>query len=339
MGYRAREAAREREFESSEAEAERLGRLTEIEAQSKADRGRQVRSPIAANVVTPAAETPYFPEEREKGPLGEMMRAGPGELQKIYDRMPAEERPIEAIRGTERTFWSPGTKQEYGDLRSAMTGFRQRPEAEKARTSSAGGGMTAHQSATLGQKEREFGFKKSQDRAAFIDDALANRFAATLANGGQPTANQTTSETAKADNRWIKAHVHGKEARAMIAQNPTELRRDDVTGEEMWYNEYGEPIDMIGGGQEQVGGEVPPPGGEVPPPGGEVPPPGGEEVLSWGDGSAAARLRKQFERENAAPLIGSKTLGAFREAMGNRRMSPPVEEPSRLRGYMSGSYR
>ncbi len=314
--------AEKRGFKRDMADASAKSRMEEIT--HKAEETARLSRPGGVT-ETPSEAVPYLPESKERGPMGDIMRASPQELGKIYEGMPVEERPVEVIRGTERTYWNPQTKKEYGSKRVAMTGFRQRPEAERARASSAGGGMTAYQTATLGQKERESGFKESQAKLEFISEGLKSRFAAMAAIGKQPNENQITSESAKLRNQWIKAHYSKKEARAMIAQNPTELRRDDVTGEEMWYNEYGEPVDMIGGGQEQVGGEVPPLGGE--------------EVLSWGDGSAAARLRKQFERENAAPLIGSKTLGAFREAMGNRRMSPPVEEPSRLRGYMSGSYR
>jgi hypothetical protein len=111
----------------------RAGRLAEIKEREE---GALKRARIAAaagkklpmaGIETPAATVPFLPESREKGRLGDIMRASPEELESIFERMPETKRPVETIRGTERAYWSPGTKQEYGDLRTAMTGFKQRP--------------------------------------------------------------------------------------------------------------------------------------------------------------------------------------------------------------------
>lgn len=110
-------AARLAETATREAGATRRARVAATPGRSVATR----------SVATPRAEAPYLPESLKEGRLGDIMRASPKELEAIYERMPEGERPIETIRGTERAFWSPGTKQEYGDIRTAMTGFRQRP--------------------------------------------------------------------------------------------------------------------------------------------------------------------------------------------------------------------
>ena len=128
-------ARRTSHWENQKLDARRrANRLAEIDA---AAAGQNERARIAASVATarptmgatetPAAEVPYLPESRRSGRLGTIMQAGPKELRKMWEEMPAEEAPIETIRGTERAFWSPGTKQEYGNLRTAMTGFKQPP--------------------------------------------------------------------------------------------------------------------------------------------------------------------------------------------------------------------
>lgn len=43
-------------------------------------------------------------------------------------------------------------------------------------------------------------------------------------------------------NEWIKANYSPKEAKALIARSPVELRQNKKTGEMRWYNEYGKPI-------------------------------------------------------------------------------------------------
>lgn len=63
--------------------------------------------------------TPYQHQEK----LETIMRATPDELQKIKAGMPVGDRPIEVIRGSKRSFYSPGTDEEYSSLRDAMTGL------------------------------------------------------------------------------------------------------------------------------------------------------------------------------------------------------------------------
>lgn len=111
-------------------EEKRVSRLPEIEAEQAGltERARIAATPIERKpVATPRAEAPYLPESLKEGRLGDIMRASPKELEAIYERTPEAERPVHLIRGAEESYFSPGTRQEYGDLRTAMTGFRQRP--------------------------------------------------------------------------------------------------------------------------------------------------------------------------------------------------------------------
>ena len=229
-------------------EEKQAGRLAETAAREAGltERARIAatpKEPVATRrpAAAPRAEVPLFPERLEEGPLGEIMRASPRGVQAAYERMPIEERPIELIRGTERTYWSPGTRQEYGDLRTAMTGFQQRPEAERADVTTATG-MTPYQTATLGLKSEELGFKQSQAELDYITKGLETRFASMADIGQQPTQDQITMQTGVLRNEWIKTNYSPKEARALIAKNPVELRQNKKTGEMRWYNEYGKPI-------------------------------------------------------------------------------------------------
>lgn len=111
------------------AQTERMGMLAEAEA-LKAAGERDFLTKGRTSTAGPApAKIPYLPEEHREGRLGDIMRASPGELEKIFERMPTSERPVHAIRGTKQSWFSPGTKREYGDLRTAMTGFRPQPAA------------------------------------------------------------------------------------------------------------------------------------------------------------------------------------------------------------------
>ena len=144
IGVGARIRAEKRAFRKEEAEALARSRMAEIERQGEfALRATEKLEPASSRLSTarPVSEVPYLPESRERGRLGDIMRASPEELRGIYGRMPAEERPIHTIRGTEQAYWSPGTRREYGSLRTAMTGFRpqttaarlEEAEAEKVR--------------------------------------------------------------------------------------------------------------------------------------------------------------------------------------------------------------
>ena len=223
--------AERRIFEAEKAEASALQ-----QREKTADVGR-------AAMISPAPKptVPYLPEREEEGPLGEIMKAAPTGVQTAYERMPIEERPIELIRGTERTYWSPGTRQEYGDIRTAMTGFKPRPEAER-RDVGVATGMTPYQQATLGLRGEELGFKQSQAELDYITKGLETRFASMADMEQQPTQDQITSETGKLRNEWIKANYSPKEAKSLIAQTPIELRPNKKTGELRWFNAYGKPI-------------------------------------------------------------------------------------------------
>lgn len=116
--YGARLRKERREFEIEKAKTVSEARLAEI---NRAVKAKKVEAPAT---LTPA---PYLPVSREEGRLGDIMRAAPEELGVTYEETPTAQRPIEVIRGAERTYWSPGTRREYGTLREAMTGFRARP--------------------------------------------------------------------------------------------------------------------------------------------------------------------------------------------------------------------
>ena len=150
FGMGARIRAEKRGLKEEEARALAMSRMAEIESEGKfalraiektAEESARLSTARPVSTARPAPEVPYLPESREKGRLGDIMRASPEELRGIYERMPTEERPIHTIRGTEQAYWSPGTRREYGSLRTAMTGFRpqttaarlEEAEAEKTR--------------------------------------------------------------------------------------------------------------------------------------------------------------------------------------------------------------
>jgi hypothetical protein len=59
--------------------------------------------------------------------------AGADAREKFVEGLPADRRPIETIRGTERTYWSPRTKQgKYGTALEAAFGVRHKQEAATA---------------------------------------------------------------------------------------------------------------------------------------------------------------------------------------------------------------
>ena len=133
FGIGARIRAEKRMFRKEEASALARSRMAEIEKRGEfALRAIEKPEHTSSRLSTarPISEIPYLPESRERGRLGDIMRASPEELRGIYERMSAKERPVHIIRGERQSYLSPGTGQEYGDLRTAMTGFRQRPAAE-----------------------------------------------------------------------------------------------------------------------------------------------------------------------------------------------------------------
>lgn len=316
---------------------------TEAEAQRKA---RTARPEITPTSQQPVARpmTPYLPETEEEGPLGEIMRASPAGVQTAYERMPMEERPIELIRGTERTYWSPGTRQEYGDIRTAMTGFQPRPEAER-RDIATTTGMTPYQTASLGLKAEELGFKQSQAELDYITKGLEARFASMADIGQQPTQDQITMQTGVLKNEWIKANYSPKEAKSLIARNPVELRQNKRTGEMRWYNEYGKPIkaETVAAAEADIEQSfVTSPStfdtrAEIAPVS-KISAHDSVQKTAEQRAKVAEKLRRIYEEENLPPIIGEESIRRFMEAWSKREKSPYVEAPERLKGYAGSRY-
>ena len=224
--------AERRIFEAEKAEASALQ-----QREKTADVGR-------AAMISPAPKptVPYLPEREEEGPLGEIMKAAPTGVQTAYERMPIEERPIELIRGTERTYWSPGTRQEYGDIRTAMTGFKPRPDAER-RDAGVATDMTLNQKVIAGLAERKFGFEQSQAMLDYVDEKVESAAILMRDKGKVLTQDQTILKRGKASVDWINAtNISDADKRAMISQIPYERGKKDKTGEILWYNAYGKPV-------------------------------------------------------------------------------------------------
>ena len=273
FGVGARIRAEKRVFKEEEARELARSRMAEIERRGELAL-RAVEKPERASsrlsTARPISEVPYLPESREKkGALADIMRASPKELENIYERMPEGERPVHIIRGERQSWFSPGTNQEYGNMRTAMSGFKQRPASarseerqtttketglmsrasmreaglmDRARMEGKAGGMTLYQAGTLGQKKKEFKFEQSQAELDFINKGLKTAFDPVRAMGKVPTKDQTISQTGILRNQWIKAYYSPDEAAELIAKNPVELRKNKKTGKLRWYNEYGEPV-------------------------------------------------------------------------------------------------
>lgn len=322
--------AERRIFEAEKAEASALQQRKET-----ADVGR-------AAMISPAPKptVPYLPEAEEEGPLGEIMKASPAGMQTAYERMPIEERPIELIRGTERTYWSPGTRQEYGDIRTAMTGFKPRPEAER-RDAGVATDMTLNQKVIADLAERKFGFEQSQAMLDYVDEKVESAAVLMRDKGKALTQDQTILKRGKASVDWINAaNISDADKKAMISRIPYERGKKDKTGEILWYNAYGKPVKTEPTVRADVEPETLP---EVPTPtldDREMPTPGlSEEKLAAVTKTAAqraavaARLREIHEKKTQPPMIGARTLGKFKKAWGEREESPYVETPAGLRGY------
>jgi hypothetical protein len=82
--------------------------------------------------------------------------------------------------------------------------------------------------------------------------------------GQQPTQDQITMQTGVIRNEWIKANYSPKEAKALIAQNPIELRPNKKTGELRWFNAYGKLIKAETTARATEVDTIPPPLPEVP---------------------------------------------------------------------------
>ena len=323
--------AERRIFEAEKAEAKALQ-----QREKTTDVGRAAMIPPA-----PKPTVPFLPETEEEGPLGEIMKASPAGIQTAYERMPTEERPIELIRGTERTYWSPGTRQEYGDIRTAMTGFKPRPEAER-RDVGATADMTLNQKVIADLAERKFGFEQSQAMLDYVDEKVESAAVLMRDRGKELTQDQTILKRGKASVDWINAaNISDADKRAMISQIPYERGKKDKTGEILWYNAYGKPVkaeptiraDVEAGPSPEVSAPTFDDDRAIPAPGLS------EEKLAAVTKTAAqraaiaARLREIYEKETQPPMIGARTLGKFKKAWGEREEPPYVETPAGLRGY------
>lgn len=189
----------------------------------------------ASSPVYSEAEVPYLPEDREKGRLGNIMKASPEELRGMYERMPEEERPVHLIRGERQSYFSPGTRQEYGDLRTAMTGFRQRTEPKEAK----GKMLTPYQAEQLRRGDKEFTFKVNQAR----DKAVSEGMAPWLESKEGYNSNKLQQEVKSNElmNAFDFANLPEEEARANAENRGIELKTNKA-GKERWYNVFGRPI-------------------------------------------------------------------------------------------------
>ena len=218
-----------------------------------------------ARVPVPRAETPYLPEDRERGSMGKIMQASPEELRGFHERMPVQDKPIHMIRGTQQSYFNPNTRQEYGDLRTAMTGFKPRSAGLKSEERRATAGLKSQErrateaeagqmsrvtlgaerdffkeQATWNKGERDFDFKVNQARSKSIEKQLE------LWLGGEGFKSSVAQQEIKSNdlaNKWDEANLSPDKARALISTRPVKLRRNKRTGEERWFNAYGEIIE------------------------------------------------------------------------------------------------
>lgn len=297
--------------------------------------------PTSTN-ITPADRVPILSKEQEAGRMGEILRASPSELQQAYDKTPEAERPVHIIRGTQQSWANPQTGQEYSDMRTAMTGFKSRGDTMKT------GGITEYQKETLSQKDREFKFKQNKERDAAVDKKMIHWDATT---GFEKTQIERDVEVNQSLNEWDDANLPPIEAEKSKAERGVELRKNKRTGEEKWFNVFGKPI--AGSGESVVEGlqenivEEPQIEGRQEGVEGRQQIEGQKEGAIEGEtdgealtvstvaksGEIASRLRKKYEAENKAPMMGARTVANIRERFSDREPSPNVESPIGLRGY------
>jgi hypothetical protein len=255
---------------------------------------------LGASIETPAAEVLYLPESREKGRLGEIMRASPKELEAIYEKMPETERPVEAIRGTESTYWSPGTRQEYGDLRTAMTGFKQPP----AEATAAGRLSAAIQGQARTQMFEDYDIKTTAMFSPHITrgpegEEMIPDWARELYSAGKAMS----LEDPEGAIRYVEKEIAKRE------QTQGRLDRLNAMSDE----ELATYEQSLMGEPEKVA-----PSAAV------TPTPLSAVTPKKKPGEAAARLRAEYEKEYPTPRIGAETLGRVGEAWKARRESPYV---------------
>lgn len=287
-------------------EEKRAARLAETVAR---EAGLTERARIAATpkepaatkpVATPKAEVPFLPEKLEEGRLGDIMRASPKELEAIYERMPETERPIHVIRGEKESYFSPGTKQEYGDLRTAMTGFRQRP----AETTAAGRLSAAIQGQARTQMFEDYDIKTTAMLSPHITrgpegEEMVPGWARELYSAGKAMS----LEDPEGAIRYVEKEIAKREQTQTRLDRLGEMSDSELAAYER--SLMGEP-------------EKPAPSVEV------APTPLSAVAPKKKPGEAAARLRAEYEKEYPTPRIGAETLGQFREAWGKREESPYV---------------
>ena len=284
----------------------RAGRMAEIEKRETGltERARiaaaTTKKPVMASVETPAAEVPFLPESLEKGRLGDIMRASPKELEAIYEKMPETERPVEALRGTERTFWSPGTKQEYGDLRTAMTGFKQRP----AEATAAGRLSAAIQGQARTQMFEDYDIKTTAMFSPHITrgpegEEMVPGWARELYSAGKAMS----LEDPEGAIRYVEKEIAKREQTQARLDSLSAMSDEELAAYEQ--SLMGEP-------------EKATPSATV------APTPLSAVTPKKKPGEAAARLRAEYEKEYPTPRIGAETLGRVSEAWKTRRESPYV---------------
>lgn len=288
-------------------EEKRADRMAEIGAK---EAGLTERARIAATpkktvatrrpAATPRAEAPYLPERLEEGRLGDIMRASPKELEAIYERMPETERPVHIIRGEKESYFSPGTRQEYGDLRTAMAGFRQRP----AETTAAGRLSAAVKGQERKQMFEDYDIKTS---AMFSPHITRGPEGEEKIPGWARELYSTGKAMSLEDPEGAIQYVEKEMARREQTQTRID-RLNAMSDEEL-------------AAYEQSLMDEP---GEAVEPSAETPTPLSAAAPEKKPSSAAARLRAEYEKEYPTPIIGAKTLGRFRKAWGEREESPYV---------------
>lgn len=259
-------------------------------------------SPAKSAPLQPKAKAPYLPESLEKGRLGDIMRASPKELESFYEGLPVAERPIHVIHGEESSWTNPLTHQTYGDLRTAMTGFRQRP----AETTAAARLSTAVQAQTRKQMFENYDIKatsmlsphmvRGPEGEEMIPPQLRDIY-----NIGKAMSIDDPEGALKYVKKEVAAYKKTAEA---------EARADTFRG--MSAEELSAYRQSLIGGQQEVPATA------------TSTPLSAAAPRKKKPGEAAARLRAEYEKEYPTPIIGAETLGRFREEWKRRKESPYV---------------